>query len=405
MRIQNIEDIFNDWKVNPERKVFIIDEIRPDKDAGQYIIYSMVCYFAKDILIAYDTYQSLLKKVPAQTANAVLKGKDLFGKKPKKSHDLIRQYVSTMVLGCRRLFAMASTSSAVLEFHKNNPGRIRARQPDGTLRTFEAPELRPVQLFLKRVAVEMQLGDEQIDVIIDNADQIGFKDLDEDKIESLGPDQWNTVFGGAPSKLTCESYFRLLFASEDMPKFKHCLMVPDSICYLGERAGYFSDLKRGLERDSFWLQELDAQDLYLEFDLSTINQRSDASKKQTRTVIAEFLNTLKKLSLVSEFEARKTVKNILTKHLSQGGLLGPKYKKDDFVSITMKKGASYALCGIVDSCINPDERNGFYKYKVRLLDPQTHKISMNAHDKPIRETRLTKSVAAEILYGFWNKSC
>ncbi|MBY0315394.1 MAG: hypothetical protein K2Q26_07735 [Bdellovibrionales bacterium] len=396
---QNIEDVFNDWKANPERKVFVIDEIRPDKVGGQYIIYSMACYFAKDILIAYDTYQSLLKKIPAQTANAALKGKDLFGNKPKRSHDLIRQYASAMVLGCRRLFSMATTSAAVLEFHIENPGRIKAKQADGTLLTLESPELRPVQLFLKRVAVEMQLGDEQIDVIVDNSDQIGFKDLDKDTVQSLGPDQLNTVFGGGPSKLICESYFRLLFASEDMPKFKHCLMVPDSICYLGEKAGYFSDLKNGLANDPFWLQELDAQDLYLEFDLATINQKVDASKKETRTVIAGFLNTLKKFGLVSEFETRKIVRNVLTKHFSQGSLLGPKYKKDDFVSVTMKKGARYALCGIIDGCINPDDRNGFYKYKVRLLDPQTYKISMNSHDKPIRETRLTKSLAAEILYS------
>lgn len=395
----SIEEIFNDWKSHPERKVFIVDEIRPDKKDGQYIIYSMSCYFAKDILIAYDNYQSLLKKIPAQTANAILKGKDLFGNNRKKSHNLIREYVSTMILGCRRLFSMATTSAAISTFHRENMGRVRAQRPDGSLLTIDSPELKPVQLFLKRVCVDMKLGSEQIDVIIDNADQIGFKNLNNDQVESLGPQQLNTVFGGGQSQLICESHFRLFFASEDMPKFKHCLMIPDSICYLGERAGYFSDLKKGLEIDPFWLQELDAQDLYLEFDLAIMGQKTDISKRETRSIIAGLLNTLKKFGLVSEFETRKIAKSVLTRYFPQGSLLGPIFNKGDFVSINMKKGAKYALCGIVDKCINPEERNGFYKYKVRLMDPQTQKFSSNAHNKPIRETRLKKSVAARILYS------
>ncbi len=401
MSTQKITEIFDDWKSHPERKVFIIDEIRPDKKGGQFVIYSMACYFARDIVLAYDTYQSLIKKIPTQTANAILKGKDLFGNKPKKSHDLIRQYVSVMILNCRKLFAMATTSATVTSFHKENLGRVRAQKSDGSILTLESPELRPIQSFLKRVAVESKWENEQIDVIIDNSDQIGFKNLDKDHIESLGPDRLNTNFGGVESKLICGTYFRLFFASEDMPKLKHCLMIPDSICYLGERAGYFSDLKEGLEKDPFWLQELDAQDLYLEYDLSVIDGKTtlETNRKEVRTRVSDLLALLKKFGLVSEFEARKIVRKILSGHLIQGSFIGPKFKKDDFVSITRKKGAKYALCGIVEECINPNERNGFYKYRVRFLDPDTKKISINAHDKPIRETRLTKSVAAQVLYS------
>lgn len=343
MSVQKISAIFEDWKTHPNRKVFIIDEIRPDKADGQYIIYSMVCYLASDILAAYDAYQSLLKKVPLQTASAVLKGKDLFSKKPKKSHGPIRLYASTMVLGCRKLFAMATTSAEVAKFHSENPGRVRARRQDGSLLTIESPELRPVQLFLKRVATDMQLGNEQIDVIVDNADQIGFKDLDKDKVESLGPDQLNSVFGGGQSKLICESYFRFLFASEDMPMFKHCLMIPDVICYLGERAGYFSDMKSRLEANSFLLQELDSQDLYFEFDLSLISQQTDAPKKELRSKIQNLLNILEKFGVVSEFEARRILKTLLTRGFSQGSIMGPQFKNGDFVSVAKKKGREVCL--------------------------------------------------------------
>jgi hypothetical protein len=78
---------------------------------------------------------------------------------------------------------------------------------------------------------------------------------------------------------------------------------------------------------------------------------------------------------------------------------GPRFKKGDWVQVGRKKQTAKPMIGQVFECVNPEEINGEYKYRICTVDPKSKKLSKNPHRVSIVEHRVSLSVAGKVLYG------
>lgn len=256
--------IAEDWAKNPNRPVYIIDEVREaDAGEGEYVIFCCIettAGHAINLLKAAAKARKTLAK-PAQ--KKAFKGKSLFGNRAKKANANMGQYVFGALKTIDGLMLLISSSSEISKKFANTKGSITL-VPDDAVSSggqMRGRELMPVLTFIKNVAVARKLGDIQVDVIIDRSTHLGMdptqRKIQSNQFEVMGPQTLNDGSDGKPAPLQCPSSFRII-AAADEGTFMDLLLLPDAIAYLGFKGGSFNGAKDRVKKgDAFYMWAAD----------------------------------------------------------------------------------------------------------------------------------------------------
>jgi len=250
--VNDPNSIVEEWRKNPLRPIMLIDETREDDGPkiGQYVLF--ICILTNAMHIVNCLCEAELARLELQgyAKDINFKGRLLFGKRGKKSHEIIRSYVVSNISKVESIVVLASSSKAIRNCYSNMSGGINAisSTEQRKMRVF-GPELPLLLNYVKKIAIDRMLKSIQVDVIVDRSQQFGLgvrqRSLKKRTFEVLGPGTLNRVAGDSFASSHCPSKFYII-ASSDNGTFRDLLLLPDAIGYIGAKNGYFDDMKQNI---------------------------------------------------------------------------------------------------------------------------------------------------------------
>lgn len=228
-RLHKPDSILQDWHDNPKRLVLLVDETRRSiyADHDEIIVFTCVA------LDAHFALHILEKTQGARTNDQSFKTQDIT--RPDVNKDL----APIIGVWCRSLQGISDIKYAVTTakrlklLSRGSKTRLRL-EPDLSAskrpRVIEGRELGVVIHLILKTAIDLQIGNGQVDVILDRSDQIGMapgkRQLPKGVMEVYGPGRLDMRPNGGQADLKCASLFRLIADSDEGP-FRDLLMLPD----------------------------------------------------------------------------------------------------------------------------------------------------------------------------------
>lgn len=228
MILPSADNIFSDWRNDPERPVFLIDETRRAIFGKGDELILFTCVFLHG-----STAVSLLKDIQAaRTTDDSFKVVDLV--RPEVQRDfapLVDIWCSSLLLAEDVKFV--ATTAINQKKTKNIKAKLRMIFDGPSLDrppTIEGRELNTVIHLILKTAVAHKIGSREVDVVLDRSDQMGMSQgkrrLPHGFFEVLGPGRLDVRPDGTQASLSSPALFRLI-AGSDEGSFRDLLMLPE----------------------------------------------------------------------------------------------------------------------------------------------------------------------------------
>lgn len=261
-------DLIEDWRT-AARPLLIVDEIRPDGETqGEQLVATVFVETDTRTAVRWAETAFTIRDGLAQARDKCFKGSVLYGRRSRRSHEPMRDYVRTALNEARGAFRV-TTTNRVLEDHPSRRGGIRAvpATPKDQLRVdaVRGAELVPVLNTIKVIAMMRNLGDVQVDVLVDRSRQLGLNPttlgVPPDTIQLFGPDTLNDTSDGSPASLICPTRFRIISAPEE-GRLRDLLLIPDAVAYQLDLQKLDEEARKALQGgQEFWIEGVNLKSL------------------------------------------------------------------------------------------------------------------------------------------------
>jgi hypothetical protein len=261
-------DLIEDWRA-AARPLLIVDEIRPDGSApGEQFVATVFVETDTRTAVRWAETALAVRDGLGQARDKCFKGSSLYGSRRRPSHEAMREHVRSVLTEARGAFRV-TTTNRILDDHPSRRGGIRAvpATPKDQLHVtaVRGRELVPLMNTIKVIAAVRNLGDVQVDVLVDRSRQLGLHPTDLgvplDTIQMFGPDTLNHVSDGSPASLISPTRFRIISAPEE-GRLRDLLMIPDVVAYLLDQQQEHAEARKALEAgQEFWIEGVNLKSL------------------------------------------------------------------------------------------------------------------------------------------------
>jgi hypothetical protein len=261
-------DLIEDWRT-AARPLLVVDEIRPDGTTpGEQFVATVFVETDTRTAVKWAETALAVRDELAQARDKCFKGSSLYGSRRKSSHGPMREHVRAVLNEARGAFRV-TTTNRVLENHPSGRGGIHAvpATPKDQLRVeaVRGAELVPLMNSIKVIAAARNLGDVQVDVLVDRSRQLGLDPkvlgVSPDTIQMFGPDTLNHLSDGSPASLISPTRFRIISAPEE-GRLRDLLMIPDVVAYLLDLQKEHAEARKALDAgEEFWIEVVNLKSL------------------------------------------------------------------------------------------------------------------------------------------------
>lgn len=266
-------NLIEDWRA-AARPLLIVDEIRPNGTTeGEQLVATLFVETDTRTAVRWAEAALTVRDQLARPArDKCFKGSTLYGSRQRRSHEPMREYVRTALNEARGAFRVTTTNH-ILKDHPSKRGGIRAvpATPKDQLRVdaIRGDELVPLLNTIKVIASGRNLGDIQVDVLVDRSSQLGLDPtilgVPPDTIQILGPDTLNQTSDGSPASLICPTQFRIISAPEE-GRLRDLLLIPDAVAYKLNQQKLDQEAREALKAgQEFWMEGVNLKSLIRDF--------------------------------------------------------------------------------------------------------------------------------------------